>query len=599
MSQRPAGGKWRCGLLGLTVLCAALWADSAPAAQVVWLKLETVEFVAYSDAPQKELIECGLNYAAYRRAFSSLFLEPGQSLPPSTLILFRRANSFQDHVPRQTNRNSTIVNYSAEVDGTSMNTFALTGDRDRALALTFEFETVWALRRVGYNVPVWMSQGAGEVLSTLRLRKGKCWLGAEGDHANESSIEWKRFFEIGESSPEYTDFQRLGGYLAQAWGLMHWILLKDDGTRERCATLAGRLSTMPALAAVAAVMETPPDQFDRAIKAHLRHWKDPREIAFVETAVRAGFTVIPAPEAEVMVQKSNILGASNRLAESDAQLDLARALAPDLPAVKEAFARRMMREGRTDEAVELYREAITSGSKNFAAYMLSANRRLNDASTGGKDFAGAGGQPATTAVEELRQAVKLNPASAEAYRLLGRAFFVLPQISEADVAELSKGSFSGDAGQPVRLYRALLYSRLGRRDDYLAELRQIAHDPEISTRIRESVADQLTTELLNADIAKVETFATAKNYAAAREVIAVALPNAENEKMAERYRHLSSWVDEAEAWDKIKELSDAQRWAELHDAAQNFAAKFPRSRQAALANKIILRTASQLAEATH
>jgi hypothetical protein len=60
---------------------------------------------------------------------------------------------------------------------------------------------------------------------------------------------------------------------------------------------------------------------------------------------------------------------------------------------------------------------------------------------------------------------------------------------------------------------------------------------------------------------------------------------------------MTSWVDEAEAWDKIKGLSDNERWRELQDAAKKFAANFPKSRQAAVIQKIIQRTAAQLAEA--
>src|SRR5688572_28667872 len=118
----------------LVALALALVVMPAHAAKPSWVKLETNEFTIYSDAPEKQLLESALRYAAFRRAFHELFVEPGRVLPQSTLILFRTEKSFNAHVPRSDRAGMKMVNYSTEVDGTPLTAFALAGDRDQALA---------------------------------------------------------------------------------------------------------------------------------------------------------------------------------------------------------------------------------------------------------------------------------------------------------------------------------------------------------------------------------------------------------------------------------------------------------------------------------
>ncbi|HWA87382.1 MAG TPA: hypothetical protein VG710_14235 [Opitutus sp.] len=457
-----------------------------------WLKVETPGFTIYSDAPEKQAAACAVDYAAFRRVLGELFVQPGHELPPSVLILFRSSSSFRDLLGnRPEERGLTRVNFETEIDGTPYSTFAIAGDRHQALELTFEFETIWALRRIGYYVPVWMSQGAGEVLSELRLRKGKCLIGTADHHSSRSEFNWPHFFELGETSSVYNDPSQLGDYLSQAWGLMHWILFNDADTRTRFAALAARLRNTNAIDAVAAVMATPPDQFNRAINRHFARFRNGREIDFDEAAVRAQLHFTPAPEAEILAQTSNILAASNQVYRCNTRLDRARELDPDLPSVRNAWARRMLREGRQQEAIESYRAAIAAGTKNFNAYIISAMSRLDDVSSGGSDVAGEGGLPANTAADELRQAIKLNPGSTLAYRELGRAFFVMPKVTEANAAELTSGLVPGAEGEIVRFYRALVYARLGHADECRADLQAVVNDPVTDEHIRQAAAARL------------------------------------------------------------------------------------------------------------
>lgn len=534
-------------LLALLALCPA-GGPRLAAAPAAWLKVETRDFVIYSDAPERAVVECAVNYAAFRRAFGELFLAPGQTLPPSTFVLFRQEKGFRDVVPRDTQAGNDMktVNFSCEVDESPLSTFALAGDRDHALELTFEFETIWALRRLGHAVPLWMSQGAGSVLSTVTLRKGQCLLGDEGRRRFTDRLEWPRFFEVGETTKFYREAtSELGDYLAQAWGLMHWVLLSEGDPRARFDAIEQALRTRPALEVVPEITHTPLPQLSKTL---YRHPKRGRTLPFDEAAVRASLRIAPAPEAEVLAQTSNLLFAAQRTAEGIARLDRAAALAPELPAVQEALARRCLREGSQREAIDHYRRAIAAGSTNFTAYLLSATQRLDDNRTFGSDQAGEGGPEALVALGELRRALAIYPGSVRCTQALGRALYVAPQADPAGLDELSRGVGDGDAAQVVRLYRALLHSRLGDRASCARDFREILADGSVSPKLRAAVERQYLQETVASDASRIDKLARAQDYAAAYALLA-AVEQDDDPLLRQNYQRLREWLKKAVARD--------------------------------------------------
>ena len=157
------------------------------AAKPVWLKLQTKEFVLSSNAREKKIVESALGYAAYHRTFDDFFVPTGGALPSTILILFRTDKELAGHLPPETKRTTRIVNFNTEVDGRPLSALAISGDADNALKLTFEFETVWGLKRLGYAVPIWMSQGTGGILSTIEVRTGRVTVGAETNGTSSHS----------------------------------------------------------------------------------------------------------------------------------------------------------------------------------------------------------------------------------------------------------------------------------------------------------------------------------------------------------------------------------------------------------------------------
>lgn len=523
----------------------------ARAAEPAWLKVQTDDFIAYSDASQKQVTEFVVQYAAFRQVFRQLFGSPDHRSPPTLLVLFRRSADFKDHAPRQSgNSTSELKSFSTAVDGSALLSLSLAGDRREALRMVIEFETTWGLRRAGYYVPLWMGQGAGKVLSSIDAVKGKIYVGevAEGVdywfYKQDKELPWSKFFSITNDSEEYRGTgEKTGTYHSQAWALMHWIMLSQPNEAERFAELAGQLRTKLSEEAIEAVMHTETKKFSSAMRRHLRAWYKPREFEFDEAKLRASLKIAPAPMGEVLALRADLLASADRTPESFQQLIQARQVAPDSPVVKEAWARRAAREGNPDEAARLYREAIELGTTNFMAYLQSANARLNASSAGGADYAGSGGRTTVKAIEEIKTALALNPGDRWSYQLLGRAYFIAPTITEENIKELEPGVSLGEEGEAVRYFRALLWLRLDRRDEYLADLQQVIDDPLTASNLRASAKRQLARETYLTTEKKINELLEEDKIDEAKKLFATLADTDLDRTTSQRYRRLQSKID--------------------------------------------------------
>lgn|GEM_PF-3291193 len=564
--------------LGLIFAVGVAQAYGAP----TWRRLETEDFVIVSDATPQDIADFAAGYSAYRYAFRTLFVPSGR-MSPAQVILFRRASDFEKRVPKPKDDNTRMLVYSGEVDTTALLALAVDGDREEALRIAYESETIWGLRRVGYAVPLWASQGAGEVLSTLRLRKGKCVVGLDSTQigsfpASFNLIPWEHFFEINTGSREYSGEHATGKFHPQAWGLMHWILLDDDQGRDRFRRIATGLSESKATEVVPMVMGRPLKELASAISHHFDHERGIHELPFDEAAVRSHFKIEPASEAEVKVQLSTLFTLCGKLAEADRELQRAEQLAPDAACVKEALARRELRENRVDTAAEFYRAAIAAGSQNPTAYMVSARARLDQSSTGGNDYEGAGGRNIAVAIADIRHVLELDPTNAAAYQQLGRAYYLAPQVEEENLNDLNRAVSLYPHSVQLRQYRAMLCHRLGKTDEYLDELQRIVNDPETPAPMKRQLEERLSVENFNRVVRKANALTRDAHYDEALAWIESGRAADSSKALEKKYDSLRTSVLEQKSYSHLRTLAEAKQWADLGNEAQAFLTTYPKSK---------------------
>lgn len=557
--------------------CSSLLAERNP----TWNELEGEGFVILSDAKPRDVDRFALAYSAFYRAFEDLFVTESRRLSKSTLLLFASDKELHSHLAKEKSSELETLGFSIDVDGAPISVFSIEGDRERTLQTSFEAEGMWAIRRLGYFMPVWMTQGAGQVLSTVEVEKGRYVVGRdtrafEGTLRVSGWLQWDRFFDIHTGSKEYRSTDGTN-FHAQAWGLMHWILFKDDRGPQRFRQLVEQLRTKTALDAVQTVMSEKPDRFRDAIQSHLRKAARGTRVEFDEAAVRAAWKIHPASPARVAAARAEILARSGRTAEADVLLSQMRLQDPDSPWINEAYARRAKMSRDDAEAVRLYRAAIEAGSENPVAYLISAGERLNRSSAGGLDFEGQGNRLyVDEALGEIRRAVELDPGSGMGYQLLGRAFFVSPTVDPAMVDELSKGKMDAKSGAQVRFYLGLLYHRLGMDDACVNELSDLAEDEGTPKDIKAEAVKRLRSHPLVIAKIALKDLVDGGKFGEARRRLEPA--SSDSFKLSPSQRAgLATWLAEQEAIAELKVLYDGRQWPAFRAKAEAFITNHPQS----------------------
>jgi tetratricopeptide (TPR) repeat protein len=564
-------------IFGRLLLLMALSASGF--ARSPWIKLTTSDVVVYSDASERTTINFVVGYAAFRHAFREV-IHPPRVAPPAIVVLFDTSREMYRYLPDDRKVGYHTVSYSTTIGSQAL--LAINGEDaiDDVLENTAVFDSMWELEQCGYVLPTWMSQGAGEVLSSADVKRAVTVVGDgpavyEQKWREQTPFGWSRFFSITRSSPEYAGSKADGMFHAQAWALVHWILLGEKGP-ERFSELARNLRHMGALEAVESVVGLPPDKWRREIDHNLNQRSAWREISFDRDAFRKTLTTVPASEADVHAQIANLMFSAGRKVEAEGELARAQVLAPESVVVEEAEAYNELRNGDPDHAAQLYRRAIAHGSTNAEAYLRSAGQRLDD-QTEGRDRAGQGGPEIDTAITELRKALTLNPGSRDGYRLLGRAFFLASTVTPENVTELEPGLTADEAGARVRYYRALLWSRLDRPDDAVAELQRALTDSADDARLHGLVEEHLEKAQFAKLVAAVEPRVKKRDFAGARAVVQQAMAADSDGQHQAEFQHLLDWIDQNDRFRALEVLHAKGPREEFETAAKSFLHDFPRS----------------------
>lgn len=555
-----------------------------------WIKASTDEVHIISDASPKAVTEYAVKYSAFRQAFGKILAPEGSAPPPVVLILFRSDRELKDHLEKSKKFEKTVA-VNTEVDNTAVLALSDVGNRDDALSLAFEFDTIWSLRRTGYLLPLWITQGTGEVMASLEIQKGEVVIGADLDRVLRSwnqgeKLPWKRFFDVYEGSSEYSGSEANGIYQAQAWALMNLILFQEDKPRERFLALVKKIhERKDEMQAVESLVGMPAGKWEWAAGRQMGG-NHTVKIPFDEKAILAGIKIEPADEAEVMVRRSDLMVTYGRVSEGEALLDQAVALAPQAIFVSEALARRELRRQDQTAAARYYRLAIEAGSTNTNAWLISAAERLAQVQSYGGDLAGGGNRGTQKALDEVHRALQLDSGDMNAWRLLGRVYFVLENADPAGLAYLSRAVTDDANGLQVRYFRGLLHSRLDQIDEAMRDLDYLVAHPRTAPTLRRSAANFKAQLQFGLDKQQVELLVKEGKYDEARVAAAKGRDQAAGTSMVKAYGELLDWLEENFCWARIVKLFNGGEWGESISALKKFSEDYPRSTLSKEARKL-------------
>lgn len=560
----------------LVFLLGALLVPSA-VAKPEWIRVAAEDITVLSNASAKDARTFLAGFAAYRHAFRTLIVPPGQSLAPVRILLFRRLAELREAAGPD---KAGLLAFTLDVDGEVLLAMAVEGDRQDALRLAYEFDSAFGLRRLGHFLPLWVEHGTGRFFWNLRVTPDACRLGEpERGLATllnaPAPLPWSDLSRLTAASPPYQNPAVFRAFVSQSAALMRLLLLNTpEGVRDRFLALARQLPSTPeADLAVAEVLECETSELPAKLKQSAA--LPPLVVPFDHDGLLARLQVAPAGELELSLCLASLLQTHPNPSDADLLLFRARTLAPSDPRVLEAWARQEDRQRNPGRAAALYREAVLAGSTNPRALLQSARLRLDEISSG-RDFPGGGGAPAEEALTEVRRAILLNPGDAEAYVLLGRALFAAPQLSPEDLSALDPALRAPTFGLSVRYYRALLLQRLGQHEASVSTLREVLDDPGLAAAARQEMSASYSRLRVSWVHDRIQTLLRARDYPAALALIEDLLVPSQWPEAQEGRRELREWVEASQALDEIRDLAQEEKIEELRAAETRFIEKFPK-----------------------
>ena len=227
-----------------------------------WIELRTANFTLFSNAGEKTIRRVGADLERLRDALSQLV--PGLALnspSPTYIFVFRNGADFRPY--QRTNGGQVIESGGYFLSRQLSNYVAVNADQHGSERLVIYHEYLHYVLRNNYaSLPLWFHEGLAEYYSTFEVGKDEARIGLPiAEHVlwlrQNPLIPLASLFSVDEHARDYNETTRRGGFYAQSWAIVHYLI---SGNPER------RLQAIESLRL--AQEGTPPDQiFKRAFGA--------------------------------------------------------------------------------------------------------------------------------------------------------------------------------------------------------------------------------------------------------------------------------------------------------------------------------------------
>ncbi|HYN85027.1 MAG TPA: tetratricopeptide repeat protein [Pyrinomonadaceae bacterium] len=470
--------------LCLLLLSALLAAPTPAAAKETWTAVRSKNFHLVGNASDKEIRRVATKLEQFRDVFTRIFPAVRFQNPvPTTVVVFKSDGAFKPYKPLVDGKTSDLAGYFQP--GDDVNYIALAAER---AGTENPFETIYheyvhlLVQNNMAAVPAWFNEGLAEYYSTFEVDdERKVYLGKLVDghvlllRRQQQLIPLKTLFETDYHSLHRNRREAKGLFYAQAWALVHYLVLGNDGRRleqmGRFLTLAGQGKSQEQ--AFREAFGTDFAGMEKELREYVRRDDFKMRVVTFDKRLEhdAEMTSRPLTEAEALFHLGDLLMHTNRLDEAAAKLREALTLAPDSAAAHASLGMTLVRQNREAEAREHLRRAVSLDSQNYLAHYYYASA-LSRAGLDESGRARRGYDEA--AVKEmrasLRRAIELRPDFAESYRLLAFVNLVAGEQLEESVALLKRAM----AAAPGRESYLFILAQIYLRQEKYEEARQAA-----------------------------------------------------------------------------------------------------------------------------
>ena len=478
----------------LVFMLATAVQSQTPKPKDTWTKVTSKNFTLVGNASEKEIRQVGTQLEQFREVFTKLLsLAKFDSPIPTTVIVFKSMSSYKPFNPKSY--------YAYFQKGPDVNYVTLTADaRKTAFAVIYHEYVHIMLNNTAGNVPVWFHEGLAEYYSTFLIEDNRIVHVGELIEGHLQTLRQGKLFPLAKlfavdhDSPDYNERDKNGMFYAEAWALVHYLMLGNSGQRvdqlgKYLELIAAHTKIEEAFKLAFKIeMSTLEKELKRYIESdtfHMQFATFHKKLEFDKE-----FTASPLTEAEGEAYLGDLALHINDLAAAETHLQQALALDPKLNRAHTSLGMVRVRQDRFTEAQKALAQAVTDPASNYLthyyyAYALS------------KEGEGAMGTvnsypPETIKImrAELRRAIELNPAYPESYYLLAFVHIVAGEQMDEAAELLNKAIKLSPGRQDLVMELGQLYLRLEKFDLAIQTLQPLRESQDSSLKKQAEVLIQ-------------------------------------------------------------------------------------------------------------
>jgi tetratricopeptide (TPR) repeat protein len=444
-------------ITGLWLLLVPLSAPIA-SAKDTWTSVRSKNFLLVGDASEKEIRQVAIRLEQFREAFTLLFSRARtKPIVPTTVIVFKNDNSYKPFKP-------TAYTAGYFQAGEDVNYITLTSERlarnDEPFRVIFhEYVHLMVNSTLG-TVPTWFSEGLAEYYSSFSMSEDrKVTLGrVVGNHVlflrQQKLLPLRTLFAVDHNSPYYNEKDQANVFYAQAWALVHYLILGNQGQRNRqMSRFLDLINTGKSTdAAFTEAFQTTYETLARELQEYIQRDTYPAQTVMMKNKLGADSEIVSTllSDAEAYAYLGDLLLHSQHL-DAEAYLQKALSLNPELGMANSSLGLLRARQGRYEEARLHLEKAVAANSQNYLAhyyYALALSRQGMDT----HNVVYAYAQESLGVMRrELLKVIELAPDFAEGYHLLAFVNLVASEQLDESIG-LMKKALALSPGRPEYVF---------------------------------------------------------------------------------------------------------------------------------------------------
>ena len=434
-----------------------------------WVSVRSKHLLVIGNGSEKEIRQVTARLEQFREVVSTLLAKAGSdSAIPTTVIVFKDDASYGPF--KVSENNSGYFQPGQDVNYITLSTESR-GDLDPFSTIFHEYTHLLVNDTFG-KTPAWFNEGLAELYSTLsvsddqRVVIGRPIRRHISTLQQNSLLPLRTLLEVDYKSPFYNESQKQSIFYAEAWALMHYLMMADNGVRathvlEFLQLLNAHTALEPAFQKA---FNTSIESVENALRGYVLqdHFRS-NDLTFarkIQPSIE--MTSASLSEAEVFAYQGDLLIHSNRN-EAETYLLKAVALDPNLIQAHASLGMARYRQGRMSEALPSLERAVEANSQNALVQYYYAAILSRPAENETTLTLGLAPETAAKARAALKNAIALRPDFHDSYNLLAYVNLVMGTDIDETI-ELLNGVL---ARSPERNdHRYMLGQLYMHKDDY-------------------------------------------------------------------------------------------------------------------------------------